>query len=47
MLGEDIGEEITRVLSLRVEEASHFLVLDLVEDSLEQLLKVIFPHHSM
>ena len=47
LLGEDIGKEITGVLCLRVEEASHFLVLDLVEDALQQFLKVIFPHHSM
>ena len=47
VLGEDIGKEITRMLCLCVEEASHFLVLDLVEDALEQFLKVIFAHHGM
>ena len=47
MLGEDIRKEIARMLCLRLEEASHFLVLDLVKDALEQFLKVILPHHSM
>ena len=42
-----VRQELCRVESLRVEESLHFLVLHLIQDPLQKLLKVVLAHDGV